>query len=42
LEDLEEFSIGELDKVVRVEFQLDPTVKEKLVSFLRKNCDVFA
>ena len=39
--DLEEFSVGEPNRVIRVESQLDSMVKEKLVSFLRKNCDVF-
>jgi hypothetical protein len=38
---LEEFPIGELKKFVRVGSQLNPTQKKKLVSFLRKNSDVF-
>jgi hypothetical protein len=31
VEDLEEFSIGELEKIVRVGSQLDPIQKKKLV-----------
>jgi hypothetical protein len=41
MKDLEEFSFGEPDKVVRVGSQLDPIMKKKLVSFLQDNHNVF-
>lgn len=33
--------VGKSDRVVRDGSQLDPVVKEKIVSFLHENCDVF-
>ena len=42
MEDLEEFPIGEPEKIVRVGSQLVPTQKKKLISFLYENKDVFA
>ena len=39
---MEEFSIGEPDKTVKVGSHLDPITKKKLVFFLQKNSNVFA
>ena len=36
VEDLEEFSVGELDRTIRVGSQRDLAVKEELISFLQK------
>ena len=41
MENLEEFSIGEPEKIVIVGSQLDRTQKTKLVSFLHENRNVF-
>jgi len=42
VEELEEFELGDSKKKVRIGAQLPPEMKEALVSFLRKNKDVFA
>ena len=39
---MEEFSIGEPDKTIKVGSHLDPITKKELVSFLQKNSNVFA
>jgi hypothetical protein len=39
---LEEFLIGDFDKKVKVESQLDPEVKEELVAFLQDDHDIFS
>jgi len=42
VEELEEFELGDSKKKVRIGAQLPPETKEALVTFLRKNKDVFA
>jgi hypothetical protein len=42
VEGLEDFEIGDSEKIVRIGSQLSQLVKEDLVAFLRRNSDVFA
>jgi hypothetical protein len=42
VEELESFELGDSKKTIRVGSQLSPTIKMALVTFLRRNQDVFA